>query len=153
MGAPEKAAAWGALDPEAVVMAQEVMDHSCVVRNDTFMEWWTKDPAIAAHVEPGMPFKAAYCAGASRAIAAVRERFEAFVAPALVLRGGADISNHEQHGTADLWRGASPQAPLMFISYPGHGHDVIFDGCSSGLTMAAGENQVVDDIVHWLKRC
>ena len=130
----------------------QVMNDSCVFRNKRFMEWWTTDPAIAPHYEAGMPFKAAYCAGGFHAIATVRARFGEFKSPALVLRGGMDIANHEKYGTADLFRGANPAASLMFVSYPGHGHDVLFDGCQSGLTMAAGENLVADDIVHWLHR-
>ena len=43
-------------------------------------------------------------------------------------------------------------APISMISYPGHGHDVLFDACKSGLTMSEGENQAADDIVAWIQR-
>ena len=110
-------------------------------------------PRPHSAASPGKSASRVACrAAGSRAITTVRGRLSCFKSPALVLRGGEDIANHEQHGTADLWRGASKDAPLTFISYPGHGHDVVFDGCRHGLTMAAKDNRVVDDIVAWLKR-
>ena len=136
-----------------MIAGQEAFESSAVSLSADFMPWWTTAPEISRPVEPGLPFKAAYLAGAGRAIGVVRERFAAFSSPALVLRGGDDIAGHEAHGTADLWRGAAPGSALTMISYPGHAHDVLFDGCgSTGLSMAAGENAVADDIVAWLRR-
>eukprot|EP00622_Pseudochattonella_farcimen_P004814 FR740305.1.p1 GENE.FR740305.1~~FR740305.1.p1 ORF type:complete len:172 (+),score=11.44 FR740305.1:201-716(+) len=94
------------MDPDAIVLDYAVMESSCVFRNKDFMRWWTTDPDISPHFEAGMPFKALYCAGAYRAISTVRTRLDKWASPSLILRGGADVAHHEQHGTADLWREA-----------------------------------------------
>eukprot|EP01052_Picozoa_sp_SAG31_P033370 SAG31_NODE_3760_length_3909_cov_2.157743_2_plen_312_part_00 len=150
---PEKVAEWEAMDADAVIAGAEAMQASACCLNTVFYPWWTTDPEVSAIVEPNLPFKAAYLAGAGRAIAEVRTRLGAFEAPALVLRGGKDIEVHEAHGTADLWRDASPSAPLALLSYPEHGHDVLFDSCAAGtLSMSPGQNDVADDVVAWLRR-
>lgn len=98
--------------------------------------------------------QAAYLAACVRAIAAIRARFHAFKGHALILRSGADP--FEGGGCTDLSIAILQAAAcdnavsLTFHGYPSAGHDILFEGCTERLSMAAGKNGVADDIVSWL---
>merc|ERR1712232_822478 len=147
-------------DPNEVVGDGETGGMSTAnSKNPLFLKTWLTDPAWVGPVERGangklMPFKAAYFAGAIMAISAIRARFRQFEGHALVLRVGKDP--FEGGGTTDLCiaileaSSTDKAASVSFRSYPTSGHDVIFEECAEGLSMAAGKNRVVDDIVAFL---
>jgi len=139
---------WKALaekDPDAIAFPYKPETGSS---NQAFLDFWDS-PDIKQYVDEGRPMKASYLVSVCDGLKGMNANLSKWNKPALFLRGGEDVARHEMGAAANLLNGASINAKLTILGYPGKFHDIIFE---EGMDMDKGKNSVVDDILWWLSR-
>lgn len=138
--------------PGATVLARYELDSGS--DNPEFKSMWQTQPAHLC--DPARPFKAAYVRQARKAQLTTRRNFARFEGDALLLSGALDFNEHDHGACADLHKALAarrePNGQSCTLKvYPNKKHELIFEDAPNESPRTPNSNEVVDDIVAWLK--